>query len=98
MDIISVYKDKVLLRIYVQPGAGQNEVKGYFGDPARLKVKIKAPPVEGAANNEVIKFFSELLGISKNKIEILRGDTSRKKDLLIDCPLIELSKLLKSFE
>lgn len=98
MDIVSVYKDRVLLRIYVQPGASKNEVKGFFGDPARLKVKIKAPPVEGAANAEVIKFFSDLLGISKSKIEILRGETSRKKDLLIDYDLAELAKLLKNIE
>ena len=45
-----------------------------------MKVKIKAPPVEGKANKEVVKFFSKLLNA---EVEIVKGETSREKDLLV---------------
>ena len=88
------------ISLYIQPGASKSEVSGLFGDPARLKIKIKAPPRDGEANKEVIEFISKILGISKSKIEIIRGETSRQKDLLIDIPLEQIAlifeKLLES--
>ena len=74
------------LLIYTQPGASKNEVVGFYGDPARIKIKVKARPVEGEANAEVITFLAKLLGIAKSKIQIERGHTSRQKDLIIDLP------------
>ena len=74
------------LFIYTQPGASKNEVVGFYGEPARIKIKVKARPVEGEANAEVITFLAKLLGIAKSKIQIERGHTSRQKDLLIDLP------------
>ncbi len=68
-----------LLLLYVQPGASKTLVKGVHGD--RLKISVKAPPVEGAANEAVIKFISELLRISKSRIHLLSGDTSRQKNI-----------------
>lgn len=75
------------LFIYTQPGASKNEVVGFYGEPARIKIKVKARPVEGEANAEVITFLAKLLGIAKSKIQIERGHTSRQKDLLIDLPV-----------
>ena len=87
------------LFVYIQPAASKTEVTGTFGEPARIKMKIKAPPQDGEANAEVLKFVSKLLGISKSRVEILRGETSRQKDLLIDLPLEEvLSELQKLFQ
>ena len=87
------------LFIYVQPGASRSELVGTFGEPQRLKFKIKAPPRDGEANSEVLVFVSQLLGISKGRIEILRGESSRQKDLLIDLPyekaIILLRELLR---
>jgi uncharacterized protein (TIGR00251 family) len=73
-------KDGVLLLLYVQPKAKKNAVEGVDEWRGRLKVRIAAPPVEGKANKEVIKFFSKLLGA---EVSIVRGETSREKDLLI---------------
>lgn len=87
------------LFIYVQPGASRSELTGTFGEPQRLKLKIKAPPRDGEANAEVLVFVSQLLGISKSRVEILRGESSRQKDLLIDLPyekaIILLRELLR---
>jgi uncharacterized protein (TIGR00251 family) len=83
---------KTILKIYVQPGASKNEFVGLYGDPPRLKVKIKAQPQDGEANAEVITFLAKVLKISKSKIEIYRGHISRQKDVLIDLDITEVVK------
>lgn len=83
------------LLIHIQPGAAKNEVVGFYGEPARIKIKVKARPVEGEANAEVISFLAKILGIAKSRIEIERGHTSRQKDLMIDLPEEEVMKRLK---
>ncbi len=73
-------KEGTLLLVHVQPKAKKNSIEGIDEWRGRLKVKIKAPPVEGKANKEVVKFFSKLLGA---EIEIVWGETGREKDLLV---------------
>ena len=73
-------KEGTLLFIHVQPKAKKNSIEGIDEWRGRLKVKVKAPPVEGKANKEVVKFFSKLLGA---EVEIVKGETSREKDLLV---------------
>ncbi|AIU70245.1 hypothetical protein TEU_07805 [Thermococcus eurythermalis] len=73
-------KDGALLLIYVQPKAKKNGIEGVDEWRGRLKVRIQAPPVEGKANREVVKFFSKMLGAD---VEIVGGETSREKTLLI---------------
>ena len=48
-----------------------------------MKVKISSPPVDGSANKEIKNFFAKLLGISKSKIEIAKGEKSRDKEIII---------------
>ena len=81
---------KTMLNLYVQPGASKNEIIGLYGEPTRLKIKIKAPPQDGEANAEVIAFLAKIFRISKNKIEIKRGHISKMKDVLIDKNIKEL--------
>lgn len=71
-----------LLRLYIQPGASRSELSGVHGE--RLKVKIKAPPRDGEANEALIEFFSEVLKVPKAKIFLVRGESSRQKDLLVE--------------
>jgi len=73
-------KDGTLLLVYVQPNAKRNEIEEIDEWRGRLKVKVKAPPVGGKANKELVKFLSKVLGAD---VEIVRGETSREKDLLI---------------
>lgn len=84
-----------ILLLYVQPGASKNEIVGPHGEPSRLKVKVKAPPVDGEANLEAISFIAKTLGIPKSRVELVRGQTSRQKDLLIDLPLKEVVGVLE---
>lgn len=73
-------KDGTLLLVYVQPKAKKNEIEGIDEWRGRLKVKVKAPPVGGKANKELVKFLSKLLGA---EVSIVRGETGREKDLLV---------------
>ena len=86
-----------LLLLYIQPGASSNSLSGVHGD--RLKVKIKAPPRDGEANEALQEYFSGILKVSKSKIYLLRGESSRQKDLLVELPpeksIILLKELLK---
>ena len=85
-------KEGTLLLIYVQPKAKKNAIEGIDEWRGRLKVKIKAPPVEGKANKEVVKFFSKLLNA---EVAIVKGETSREKDLLVKgLKVEEVKKLL----
>lgn len=68
--------------VKVTPNASQNRIEGFHNNI--LKVKIKAPPDKGKANEELIKFLAKTFHIPKQKIEILSGHTSRLKKLKID--------------
>jgi len=65
------------LAIKVIPRSSQNKVMGV--ENGALKLKLSAPPVEGAANEAVVDFFSKWLGRPKNSIELMKGQQSRNK-------------------
>ena len=70
-----------LLSLRVRPNAAHNEVVG-FTDGV-LEVRIAAPPVKGKANQELIAFLSQVLGVSKSRLNIIKGQTSRHKVIAI---------------
>ena len=65
------------LVVVVQPNAKTNEIVSNVAGV--LKVKIKAPAIEGKANAELIKFLAKSLGIRKSQMEIIKGLNSRNK-------------------
>jgi len=67
----------VRVSIYVQPRASRTEVVGEHGDA--IKLRVAAPPVEGEANREVVRFLSKLLGVSAASVELVSGENSRRK-------------------
>jgi hypothetical protein len=71
------------LNVRVQPSAKKDEITGWMDD-GTLKVKVRGKPLEGKANESLIKFFSETFDIPRNNIEILSGDKSRNKRLKIN--------------
>ena len=72
----------VSISVRVYPNATRNEVAG-FSDGI-FRVKVAAPPVQGKANRELVAFLGEALGISKNRVSITRGHTTRNKLIAID--------------
>ncbi|MGV8073178.1 MAG: DUF167 domain-containing protein [Syntrophobacteraceae bacterium] len=73
--------DGSILDVYVQPRAGKTELAGIH--EGKLKIRLSAPPVEGEANKECIRFLSKLIGMPKSAIEIIQGHKSRHKKVLI---------------
>ncbi len=69
-----------LLKLWVQPGASRTRVAGEHG--GRLKIQVAAPPVEGAANDELLGFLRKQLGVPRSALELVRGAASRQKDVL----------------
>jgi uncharacterized protein (TIGR00251 family) len=59
------------------PNAPRNEIAGWLGDA--LKVKLNAPPIEGRANDALVGFLAEELGLPRRAVTLERGDTSRHK-------------------
>jgi len=66
----------------VTPNAAHNSITGYKDDV--LQVKIAAPPVKGKANRELIALLSQVLGVKKSAIAIVKGQTSRNKAITIE--------------
>jgi uncharacterized protein len=71
-----------LLKLWIQPGASRTKVVGPHGEPPRLKIQVAAPPVEGAANEELLRFLKKALGVPRSSLELVRGTGSRRKDVL----------------
>ncbi len=73
-----------LLFVRVTPGSSANKINKIFLDEKKqewLRVNVAAPPEDGKANEELVKFLAKLLKISKSEITIIRGETSRLKVL-----------------
>ncbi|MBN2255818.1 MAG: YggU family protein [Deltaproteobacteria bacterium] len=73
--------DGVVFKVRVLPRSSRCEIAGIQDDA--LKLKITAPPVEGQANEECIRFLSRALGVKRNRISITAGGKSKNKSIAI---------------
>ena len=69
--------DSLTLSVRIQPRASKNEV--IHQTDGKLKIRLTAPPVDGAANEALIRFLSDLFSAPKSQIEIMSGHTGRDK-------------------
>ncbi len=74
-------KEGVLIAVLLQPRASRTEVVGVEG--GMLKVRVQAPPVKGRANAALVQLLAEVLGVPKRDIEVVRGHTGRRKQVLV---------------
>lgn len=72
---------RITLTLHIQPGAKKTECAGLHGDA--LKIRLAAPPVDGKANEALIRFVATTLGLSKSSVQLKSGQTSRHKVLEI---------------
>ena len=84
---------KRLIYIHLQPNAKREEVWGMY-DEQRIKIAISTPPIDGKANEALIKFLSKKLKIAKSNIEIVKGLTSKDKTICIDSDEDIITKLI----
>ncbi len=80
-DWITADGPGVRLLVRVQPRASRTEVAGPHGDA--LRIRLTAPPVDGAANRELTAFIARRLKRPKSSVTVLRGETGRLKSLSI---------------
>ena len=75
----------VTLAVRAQPGAKKTAITGVYGEgaAAQLKIAVKAPPLEGRANQALIAFLAETFGVVKNAVELRSGELSRSKVFLL---------------
>ena len=82
MPAITPTSGGVLLRLQVQPRASRTEVVGLHGDA--IKVRLAAPPVDGAANDELIRFLAKALDIPRGAVRLVSGASGRRKQMQVD--------------
>ena len=75
----------VTLAVRAQPGAKKTAITGVYGEgaAAQLKVAVHAPPLEGRANQALIAFLAETFAVPKNAVEVISGELSRSKVILL---------------
>lgn len=90
----SKHGDEIRLCVQVLPNAKKSEVVGLHDDV--LKIRLKAQPIEGQANDELIRFIAAQIKVPKKQISILRGLTSRQKvvELKVAHDVTEIMHLL----
>jgi len=69
----------ITLTLHIQPGAKKTEFAGLHGDA--LKIRLAAPPVDGKANEALIRFIADTLKLPKNAVNLKSGQASRRKVL-----------------
>ena len=67
----------VRFEVWAKPRAKKSRIVGVRGEA--IEVSLAAPPVDGAANEELVRLLSEVLGVPKRSVVIVRGDTSQRK-------------------
>lgn len=65
------------LTLHIQPGAKKTQCAGLHGDA--LKIRLAAPPVDGKANEALIRFLADTLGIPRSDITLKSGHSARRK-------------------
>ena len=71
----------ITLRIYVQPGAKHTEISGLFGQ--ELKIRLLSPPIDGRANEALLKFIAKLFKVPIRQVVLKQGDKSRHKVVMV---------------
>lgn len=81
MTLIEERSGTVRLRVRVQPRASRTEVVGERD--GALKIRLAAPPVDGDANRELVRFVAKTLGLAPSHVRLVSGGTNRSKTLEI---------------
>ena len=86
--IVQDTKDGAVLSVHIQPKASTTECVGIYG--AAIKIRVAAPPVDGAANDELIRFLAHQLSIPSTSVRIHSGACGRHKRVLIKGATVQL--------
>jgi len=76
--------DDLILSIRLQPRASRDEITGIHGE--HLKIRITAPPVDGKANQHLLRFLAKYCQVPRANVELVSGQTGRTKKVRIHQP------------
>ena len=85
--------DGITIQVHAQPGAKRTEIAGLHGDS--LKLRLASPPVDGKANECLIGFLAERLGVKRSQVTITRGLSSRRKTVFVAVAWLQPAALLE---
>jgi uncharacterized protein (TIGR00251 family) len=71
-----------IVDLIIQPRSSKSEVVGLYGEA--IKIRVKAPPVDGAANDELLRFLAKRLGVPRSAVRLVTGTASRRKRVAVD--------------
>lgn len=87
-----IYPESCVLTLRVLPGASKNEICGILSD-GTVKLKIKAPALEGKANRELVRYLQKIFGLSASEVELISGFTGRQKQVKLQGVSMEQANL-----
>ncbi|MCE9622119.1 MAG: DUF167 domain-containing protein [Actinomycetia bacterium] len=93
MDCVREHPDGAILLVRVIPGASAAKVVGLQGES--LKVRVCSPPVDGRANEEVLRVVAGALQVKIREVELIAGHSGRSKQILVALPAAELRRRLE---
>lgn len=76
--------ETLILEVRVQPRASRDEVTGVHG--GRLRIRLTAPPVDGAANEGLRRLLAKELGVPGSRVRLLAGGRGREKRVGVQAP------------
>ncbi len=82
----------LVLTLHVQPGAKRTEIAGLHGEA--LKIRLAAPPIEGRANEALLRFIADRFGVPLRNVELRQGGQSRHKRIAISGSAVAPESLL----
>lgn len=80
-ECLMPHPEGVCLKVKVVPRSSRNEIGEVLGD--RLKIRISAPPVDSAANDELVSFLARQFALPRSGVRLIHGQTSRSKTMLL---------------
>jgi uncharacterized protein len=76
-NALSAVHGGVRIALHVQPRASRTEMVGLHGDA--IRVRLAAPPVDGAANEALVRYLAERLGVARKAVRLVSGSSGRRK-------------------
>lgn len=83
----------VRLSVQITPNAKKSEVIGVLDDV--LKIRLQAQPIEGKANDALVRFLADMLGVPKSAVSITHGHTNKRKIIEVDAPSVTVEGVRK---
>ena len=84
--------ERVTLTLHIQPGAKRSEIAGLHGEA--LKIRLAAPPIDGRANEALLKFIADLFDVPMRQVELNQGSQSRHKVVTVSRSKVDPASLL----